>query len=669
VRRFNAMPLSRRRFLGHTALAAGAAIAPRWLKAAPEPALASRAAAARTRYRRVADFINRRHPELRAKTIAAAEEALRGLLLLPGSSRLSQVGDPPAWQTPQHGDEEFLWSLNRMMHWKTLLQAHALTKDDRYAQKVAAELDDWMVRAVQPPLRHPDGTPNPGIGTNAGPPPWRALETGIRMFDSWPVVFEQLDLPDDARARLGASVARHAAELSLLSPLLWPEADHNHYFMEMLGLLAAGVYFPDLPEAKDWTDQAVRELERCVTKQFTADGGHIEACPTYHNVCVVLVARFLDLAASAGRVLPADLRALADSTAGQTLHSVRPTGDIVPWGDSTRSNQVEGALWLFRMNGDPGVLQHLTGFMGLGRVQADCSPHLWDIDDPEALFAVLDKKPAARPLVRFDRGNDQVMVRTSWSREALSLFFSCHSPLVPGSGHQHIDLGGFDFTAHGRTLVADPGVFTYREDANRKQFKSAEYHSVLTIDGRGPFDYVNRWRYTPQKEGRVTAVREEPGLVRIDSFHRNYEPVVCRRTVALLDGKWLAVIDSVDGLGPHTTVQIWFHLDTLKATWDQAGNCVRADDEEVKLSLTTSGGLTGELIAGRISEKPDTARSSTRLRLSDAGGPSRRTWLTVLAPWRAAEGEPRISGVLVAADGKQCSFTGNGREYRLDCPA
>lgn len=663
------MPLSRRRFLDQAALATGAVLAPRWLRAAPAAGLAARIAPARERYARVAAFINRFHPALREKTIAAAEEAMRGLLLLPGSSRLSQVGNPPAWLTPQHQDEEFLWSLNRMMHWKTLLQAHALTKDGRYARKVATELDDWITRAVQPPLRHPDGVPNPEIGTNAGPPPWRALETGIRLFDSWPVVFEQLDLPDDAHARLAASVAQHAAELSLLSPLLWPEADHNHYFMEMLGLLAAGVYFPDLPGAETWTGQAMRELERCVRKQFTADGGHIEACPTYHNVCVVLLARFLGLARAAGRVLPADLHALAEATAGQTLHSVRPTGDIVPWGDSTRSNQVEAALWLFRMNGDPGVLQQFTGLMGIGRVQADCAPHLWDIEDPETLFAALGRKPAPRPLVRFDRGNDQVMVRTSWEREALSLFFSCHSPLVPGSGHQHIDLGGFDFTAFGKTLVADPGVFTYREDADRKQFKSAEYHSVLTVDGRGPFDYVNRWRYTPQKEGRVTAVHEEPGLVRIDSFHRNYEPAVCRRSLLLVANRLLVVIDAVSGLRPGATVQIYHHLDSTRVKWDAGRRCATTGDDDVNVAIHASDGLRGEFLPGRVSDRPDAARASTRLKLADAGGREGRTYLTVLAPWRAGQRRPMIEGLWVSRDQREVAFACDGHDHRFASPA
>jgi Heparinase II/III N-terminus/Heparinase II/III-like protein len=685
----NCPPLSRREFIERTALCAGGVLLPLVLRAesgAPvrggqslrkdvstgdlDASLKQRSIAARRRFARVAAFINRSHLALREKTIASAEEAMRGLLLLPGSSELSSVGIPPDWLTMQHNDEEFIWSLNRMMHWKTLLQAHALTGDGRYAEKVAAELDDWIKRTQPPSLYRPDGTPNREIGTNAGPPPWRALEVGIRMFDSWPVVIEQLAgtlyLPAERLEHLIGSVAQHGREISLLSPLLWPEADHNHYFMEMLGLLAISVYFPELSAAPDWANQSMRELKRCVDKQFTADGGHIEACPSYHNVCVVLLARYIELAMAGNQPLPATIRNLVARSADQTLHSVRPTGDIVPWGDSTRSNQVEAALWAYRVTNDIGVLQHLTGFMGLERVQAHCAPHLWDIEDPEKLFSTLAQKPTnPRAFVRFDRGNDQVMTRSSWEKEAFSIFFSCHSPLVAGSGHQHIDLGGFDFTAFGRALVVDPGVFTYRESAERKLFKSAEYHNVLTIDGNGPFQYLSRWLYSPQKEGRVTEVESDGTQTLIHSFHRNYDPVACHRTLVLIENQMVVVIDSIESAAVTATVQIYFHLDSTKVAWDEARRCATTDDDDVKLALYSSDGLRGELLPGKVSEKFDTVHASTRVRFSDRGGLPRRVYATILVPTRAGEKIMPVTALTISDDKRVCQFEHGGRKLSV----
>jgi hypothetical protein len=588
---------------------------------------------------------------------------------LPGNSELSAVGDPPDWFTPRYGDEEYLWSLNRMMHWKTLLQAYALTGDRRYPQKVVAELDDWIARAQPPAFRHPDGTPNPEIVTNSGPPAWRSLEMGMRMFDSWPTVLEHLAgtefLPAERLTRVAETLALHAGGLSLLTPLLWPEADHNHYFMEMLGLLAVGAHARELPGAARWIEQAMHELQRCVSRQFTEDGGHVEGCPSYHNICVVLLARYVSLSEMCERKVPESVQRVTGLSADHVVHSVRPTGRIVPWGDSTRNNQVEAAVWAGKGTGDVSTLRDLVGVMGIDRVREDCAPHLWDVDDPEALFAAIIKPGSARALVRFDRGNDQVMMRTSWQKDALSVFFACHAPLTPGSGHQHIDLGGFDFTAFGRTLVADPGVFTYREGEDRKQFKSAEYHSVLTIDGRGPFDYVNRWRYTPQKEGRVTSVTVKPDHARIDSFHRNYEPALCRRTLALVDGRLLVVIDSVTGLAPESTIQIHFHVDSLRVTWDPAETRAVADDADVKLALYSSGGMECELMPGRISEVFDAERRSTRVRLFDRGGAANRVHATVLVPVRAAEKLAPVRELKISAATHTCEFMQAGRKYRV----
>jgi hypothetical protein len=381
-------PLTRRQFLERAALAAGAAACRPSLRARvagtgrPGPVsesglspaefsarLVDRTAGARRRIARAAAFIRGSHPELRAQILADAGNALRGRLLLPGNSALSAVGDPPDWLTPRYGDEEYLWSLNRMAHWKTLLRAHALTGEPRYAEKVVAELDDWIARAAPPILRHADGTPNPEAVGNGGPPPWRSLEAGIRMYDTWPTILEHLAgtpfLPPDRLARMAGSVAQHGAVLSLLTPLLWPEANHNHFFMEMLGLLSIGVYYRELPDAPRWTGQAVHELQRCVQKQFTPDGGHVEAVPSYHNLCVVLLARFLLLAHAARQEVPPEFHRVLALAADQTLHSTRPTGTVVPWGDATqRENHIEAALWASTVTPDPGVLQTLAQLVG-----------------------------------------------------------------------------------------------------------------------------------------------------------------------------------------------------------------------------------------------------------------------------------------------------------------
>ena len=353
---------------------------------------------ARERIQRVSRFINAELPEVRHSILATAESTLRGRILMPGSSEPTFVGDPPDWFTPRYGDHEYLAKLNRQLHWKPLLQAYALTGDARFAAKVVQELDDWLNRTQPLPFFTPDGRPNARGFLEFEVPPWGSLELAFRLYDTWPLLIEQLagteHLPPDRLMAMAQSMAHQAGYLSLLSPLLWPAADHNHYFMEMLGLLTTTVMFPELPPAARWRDQAVAELLRCVQCQFTADGGHVEGCPGYHNHCVELLARFVGLAREADRPLPDWVTAVASGAARYALHSTRPTGTVVPWGDSFANNgQVDAVLWSHLITGEVEVLRQLAAAIGLERVRANCARGLWCVDDPAALFAQLNVQP------------------------------------------------------------------------------------------------------------------------------------------------------------------------------------------------------------------------------------------------------------------------------------
>lgn len=638
-----------------------------------ERRLVQRVAPARVRLRQVAEYLNAHEPVGRTQLLASADAALAGQWILPGSEgRPVFIGDPPAWTTPRFGNEEYLWALNRMAHWKPLLRAHALTGEDRYARKVVTELDDWMARVhPAPPFHRADGSVDPESLSNSAPAPWRSLELGIRLFDTWTEVIEHLagtaHLPPERLERMVRSMAVQAEGLSVVTPVIWPNADHNHYFMEMLGVLTVAALLPELPAATAWREQATRELVRCVKHQFTEDGSHVEGCPMYHDVCVVLLARFLMLAEASGAQLPNDFKELCRSAGWHSVHVLRPNGQTVPWGDSIPHSGHESApLWSWRATGDLEPLRHVGLLIGSQRLHELCLEDIWAVKRPAEFFSRLAAPPESEAAtVRFDRGNDQVMLRTAWTAEAASVFFACHTPLPPGSGHQHIDLGGFDFCAYGRVLMADPGPFTYRECDDRKIFKGAAYHSVLTLDGRDPFEYLSRWRYGPQREGRVTAVRHEAGLVQVDSFHRNYAPAICRRTLALVDERLLVVIDLVENLAAGDTRQIYFHLDSTRAAWRPEERVAVSSHGDVEMALYSSGELECAMLPGRISENWEVARPSTRVQLHDRGGEARRLHATVLVPWRANRAQPKISGLAIRLADASCSFNCDGQNYRV----
>lgn len=137
-------------------------------------------------------------------------------------------GQSPKWKENPCGDYEYTYQLNRMEHWAAMCAAYSLTGEQRYADKVLEELENWL--------------DTPGF-TEA--------------------LFEKLLY----------SVYEHCRVLYEISPRLFPAANHNQYLMENLGLLIFSCIYCDLKDAEIWKAHAIRELERCMEQQVTPCGG------------------------------------------------------------------------------------------------------------------------------------------------------------------------------------------------------------------------------------------------------------------------------------------------------------------------------------------------------------------------------------------------------------
>jgi hypothetical protein len=621
-----------------------------------------------------AAFLRDRAPDQVRKTLAEAELALRGLLVLPGTGdKPLFVGDPPQWAANPTGDEEYLWGLNRMFHWTTLLRAYSLTGQSRYARKVVAELSDWIERCPRPPVG-PDRAA--AAGNFCRVDPWRSLEAGIRMYETWPRVLEHLSgtpfLTPELLGRMAVSMHEHAEVLAEICPIFWPHADHNHYLMENLGLLSVAVLLPDLADCGRWLDQALAQLERCAAAQLTAGGGQIEGCPHYHDGCVYWFCLAIELAGQAGRELSPAYRARLGRALEYTVHTLRPSGGCVPWGDSDATdNATAPAIWWYKTTGDAGPLHmtaRLTGPEAARRVALELA---WVVPDVDALLRALD--PAERhapslPLVSWQKELRQVALRTGWDREALSVFYACRSPV--NNTHAHIDPAGFDFTALGRALLVDPGRYTYRNGPERRDFKSAAWHNTLTVNGREPFAYLSSWAYGPQQEGCLSNVWQQPQLLAAEAVQHNFAPAVHRRLVAIVADRVLLVLDELGDLAPGATVQVYFHFDSTAVRWDQSRLSASADFGDVDLALhaAASTALTGTLLPGQVSEHIDDRHDSLRLRLEDAPGtaPVRR-YAALVMPHRQDAPRPALTGPVLATDGgaTTCRFTLDGQAFRL----
>lgn len=604
-------------------------------------------------------------------TVKLADQAMQGMLVLPGTGPEPYfVGNPPKWKQNPCGDAEYTYQLNRMEHWGTLCAAYTITGEERYADKVLDELEDWMDTVPCHPLYKEDGSYN----TEAfdGCSCWRALEVGIRGYRTWPFLIEHLlEAPSFTEARfekLLYCVYRHCRVLYEISPRLWPKADHNHYLMENLGLLTFACIFCDLKDADQWKEHALRELERCMENQVTGCGGQIEGCPSYHNACVYWFSLKLNLAEKYGFKVSDWYREQLKKMFAHSVWATRPCGGNVPWGDShtaLKETMALAAVGCYMAFGEREYLQTARYFYPMETIMEDFRTNLWNVTDLGRLADDLKTiKPSAPklPCFAWQRELNQVYFRSGWEPLAVSVMTACRTPVQ--NQHAHMDPGGFDLAAYGAPLVCDPGIYTYKDCEERRWMKGIRWHNCLNIDGRDPWEYGGSWKYGPQKEGRILRAEEKEGVSWAVSEHHNYDPAVCRRAIALIGGRLVLVMDWVYGLEPGQTVELNFHMDRTEVMMKE-GQAVTCREEAPNLSISLSRGWTVEQIPGKISTGNDIWHDSTiaRFRKTVSEGRCASAALLLAAPTgmkATALDSPEISWT---EQGPEAAFVWEGKKY------
>ncbi|WNR42912.1 alginate lyase family protein [Paenibacillus roseipurpureus] len=604
-----------------------------------------------------ADYLWKEHPGYAEQLVDQANDTLNGRLVLSGTMKKRFfVGNPPLWHENPVGDPQYEAELNRKYHWKHLIYGYSLTGKSVFLDKILQEWQDWVEQCPREEILLEDCSRlyerYDGVG------PWSVLNCGIRMFEVYPLCLHALLDADSLSPQFVAMLYHSAYEqgqfLSSVSPLLWPSGDHNHLLMEMLGLLTLCTLFPELKDAEAWKELACLQLERCAEKQITEDGGHIEGCPGYHNGSMHWFSLAYKTSQEAGRPLSSSYEQQILQALDYSIHSSRPTGTNVPWGDSDAvPSPVRAAVFGYAAFGHTDLLHRLRRFMNQQEISEASLPYLWQIRGLETLFSSLKEMQATDqgdlPLMNWQRELSQVMMRSNWSREGLSLFFACRTPVQ--NGHAHIDPGGFDFTAYGKPLIVDPGRYCYREGEDRRKFKSAAWHNTLTINHQEPFEYVSNWEFTPQKPGRVTWVWQEATFLAAEALHANYEPVIHKRLLILMEGRFVIVLDELNHIEPDSSVQMYYHLNAQQTYWDAFRRCAITLDEGTAVHIYPSQGLQASFLSGQISDVIDKLRPSTRVKLESdrVDGKGTCRYGTLIVPLRAGEQPPQVSWVTLGA--------------------
>jgi hypothetical protein len=463
----------------------------------------------------------RRESQLELETDRAADKVLRHEFQY-GDSTI-YLGERIDYRNNPTNYLEWIWNINRMNHWVTLMNGYEKTSNESYAIEFNRDVINWVVRNPAPSFRL------------TRVPSWRNLEAGDRMSITWPKSFFGF--------MASPSFQTQAVQLMLAS--IWSHAQHierfpsgltfssNWSIVESNGLAAVGMYFPEFQNSEHWTNLGFQRLASQMDIQIYPDGVQHELAPGYHNYCLSSFYRAYDVARKIGLQIPQNYKNVLEKMTAYLMYIAAPSRQTPPSNDAHRFD--------------------IRSWMQTG---AD------NFDRKDMLFIATNGEKGQPPeltSVQFPWAGQSVM-RGGWGPDAWYLFFDAGPT---GVNHQNEDKLHIGASAYGRLFLSDAGISNYIPNKWRRYFTSTQAHNTLIIDGKGQkripqknthraaSPLKNRWISNEQIDFASGTFKDGYGLDSIAVTHSRY--VLFKKT-----DYWL-VLDYITGEGEHDFESL-FHL-------------------------------------------------------------------------------------------------------------
>jgi hypothetical protein len=463
-------------------------------------------------------------------------------------SHWSRIGELDAELT---GDKKIIWELNRHQHFFTLGRAYWHTGDEAHARAFVAHLESWV-------RQHPRKR-----GVN-----WMSsLEVAFRAISwLWALHFfkDSPHLTADLYARALKYLHLHGRHLeTYLSTYFSP---NTHLTGEALGLYYLGAALPELRRAARWRETGRRVLLEQLALQVRPDGVYFEQASYYQRYTADFYTHFLLLARAAGENLEAALAPTLAALCDHLMHVTFPDGTTPFYGDDDGGRLApldDRAPADFRATlANASALLARPDYKHVAGPPSEETLWLCGAAGLDA-FDALEARPPAEGSRAFPDGGYYVM-RDGWTPASNFMLLDCGPHGADNGGHAHADALSFALAARGRTLLVDPGTYTYTGSRElRDYFRHTAAHNTLVVDGApsslpdGPFSWATAARPEP---------REWLSRARFDFFegaHDGYlrlpDPVTHRRSVLFLKGDYFIIRDEADARARHR-YELRFHF-------------------------------------------------------------------------------------------------------------
>ena len=449
----------------------------------------------------------------------------------------------------QVGNVKQVWEVSRLQHLTVLAAAWYLSRDDKYADRVADQLRSWW--GQNPFLSGVHWTSGIEIGVRLISLVWIR-----RLLNDWPEaagLFEQNTLAL-------RQIRWHQQYLAAFASR--GSSANNHVVAEAAGQLTASCAFPWFGESGRWRRKSMRVLERELIRNTFPSGIGRELASDYQ--CFVADLGFAAAAEAEACGFPCSaatwerLCTMADSAAALVDERLRPPRQ----GDSD-----EGRALLLDApvpSGWPSLLALAGALVG---------PRAWWPSPPADVGSVLvgalagaKRTPEGRPIQRPSRFPDAgiTLLRTTGENEIWCRCDGGPHGYLSIAAHAHSDALSVEVRYAGTDILADPGTYCYHGEREwRSYFRSTIAHNTVELGGQsqsregGPFLWVRH------AKSREVEVMDDGDIATWVAEHEGYtslRPAALHRRSVLLDraSRSLDIIDQIEG-GSHD-VRLAFHL-------------------------------------------------------------------------------------------------------------
>lgn len=371
------------------------------------------------------------------------------------------------WQHIPADDEEWTYAMNRHTCFVNLGKAWRYTGEERYAEKFARLIEDWIDRV---PLTEQSKRTT-----------WRSIEAGLRC-EFWLralALFENSTVLTPAlMQKIEACLLVHANYLIETHGVFHRLS--NWGVLQDHGLLLLGIYF----ERSDWCEIALERLDLNLHRSVMRDGTQWEQSPMYHCEVLHCAMDALLHARKHALKIPPRFEHQVHQMCLALAAWLTPDGRLVCQSDTDNTDArdlvVQGAVMFC-----DGVLRQAAG---------DCffEENYWDLG-AEALQLYREIEPVRTEFASTalpDSGN--YMLRSDFSQEAGYVHF--HTGCI-GSGHGHADLLHFGAGIGGEDILIDSGRFTYVDNELRYTLKRPSAHNTTLVDGVDFTECNGSWGY------------------------------------------------------------------------------------------------------------------------------------------------------------------------------